>query len=382
MRVERRWYAYDGGGHVKRIVIERPGEGVETVTMQYNQRQELWLIRKYDTTENQQSEQYEHECTFVREYRYSGDGRQRYFIRERDPDTTAVVEDGDHWREYMGSACVKDLEIDHDGGSGGDPAFVPGVRWVHGVGLAGFVRPDGGSGEQRRFVHADMLGSTRLITDEAGDVVEAMADTAFGTAMGPDGILDGDDEPVGAIATRYGWCGGWGYDSDDLVDPSASDDLGIIHIGARWYDAKIGRFLQRDPIGLAGGLNSYAYCASDPLSALDPDGLMFGLVDLLASVRAQVEDVVKRTMPNARVAFHVAEDVVDKAMAVQDIYDAITNGMWFFDSKHGNFVALGDDAYVSVGRNGVIQHCDPASWRQNVWRNAKRWIPIGRRIPR
>ncbi|MCG8711130.1 hypothetical protein JHU04_004521, partial [Brenneria sp. 4F2] len=40
----------------------------------------------------------------------------------------------------------------------------------------------------------------------------------------------------------------------------------------RYYDPDCGRFTQPDPIGLAGGLNNYAY-APNPLTWIDPLGL-------------------------------------------------------------------------------------------------------------
>jgi RHS repeat-associated protein len=50
-------------------------------------------------------------------------------------------------------------------------------------------------------------------------------------------------------------------------------DGNLIYSRARIYDARLGRFLQPDPIGYGSGMNIYAYVLGDPINLIDPSGL-------------------------------------------------------------------------------------------------------------
>ncbi len=69
---------------------------------------------------------------------------------------------------------------------------------------------------------------------------------------------------------------GWGLDSTRLgwkgnVWEGGIANLSYVH--NRWYDPVSRSFISEDPIGIAGGLNTYAYAKNDPIQGWDPSGL-------------------------------------------------------------------------------------------------------------
>ncbi len=85
---------------------------------------------------------------------------------------------------------------------------------------------------------------------------------------------------------------------DNLLGRSATDGFPFMHTGARYYDPSTGRFLQRDPIGISGGLNVYAYCGNNPVIRIDPSGLDPLLHSpIMRDFRDWFDDWVKELIP-------------------------------------------------------------------------------------
>ncbi len=85
------------------------------------------------------------------------------------------------------------------------------------------------------------------------------------------------------MKTSYAW--GNLLSGGDPTDPCGyraqfgyytDHETGLILCGHRYYDPVAGRWLTRDPIGVAGGMNLYAYCGGDAVGGVDPEGTSFG----------------------------------------------------------------------------------------------------------
>ena len=51
------------------------------------------------------------------------------------------------------------------------------------------------------------------------------------------------------------------------------DETGLHYNWHRYYNPATGRYISSDPIGLAGGINTFGYVGQNPLSYYDDDGL-------------------------------------------------------------------------------------------------------------
>ncbi|MCA9968874.1 MAG: RHS repeat-associated core domain-containing protein, partial [Anaerolineales bacterium] len=146
-------------------------------------------------------------------------------------------------------------------------------------------------GTVRHYVYRDLLLMQEL--DAAGQVVAAYT-------------YDGLDRPIsmwrngqtytyildhlgtvlalvdasGALAATYQY-DPWGHviaSTGTLENPfrftgrEYDAESGLYYYRARYYDARDGRFISRDPIGIEDGLNLYAYVGNNPVMFKDPTG--------------------------------------------------------------------------------------------------------------
>lgn len=122
------------------------------------------------------------------------------------------------------------------------------AHYASGFGISSRVSPTG----SHSFYAFDPAGTVVNLTGSAGNVLNTYRYDPFGQVVTQSETL----------ATPLRWLGQQGVlDHRD----------GLLNIGARKYDASLGRFAQRDPLEMPGE-NVYLYAHNDPLNKKDIDG--------------------------------------------------------------------------------------------------------------
>jgi len=156
------------------------------------------------------------------------------------------------------------------------------------------------SGNNAYYVYADHLNAPRAISDYTGAVVWRWDSEAFGTQVAASSTINYNLRFPG----QY-------YDNS----------TGLHYNGFRNYNPAIGRYIESDLIGLAGGVNTYGYVGNNPLSFVDP----LGLRSLTDSEKSYLSPYIpERDLNNA---------------------DITVGEMPFFSPDWANGITLGNDIY-------------------------------------
>ncbi|WP_198414546.1 RHS repeat domain-containing protein [Chromobacterium phragmitis] len=118
------------------------------------------------------------------------------------------------------------------------------------------------------YYHTDHLGTPQALTDEQGALALEMDYKAWGQAR----------EVIADAAGKAGIRNPFRFQGQ-----YHDDESGLHYNRHRYYDPEIGRFISKDIIGLAGGINLYQY-ANNPLKWIDPLGLAGTTIDGLGNV--------------------------------------------------------------------------------------------------
>ncbi len=110
-------------------------------------------------------------------------------------------------------------------------------------------------GSSTFFYQYDGLGSTVALADKNGTVKNKYAYDDYGNLA---------TNCTEAVANSFKYVGRYGV-MTDLPD--------LLYMRARYYMPSLGRFINKDPIGLAGGMNMYGYVGGNPVNSIDPSGL-------------------------------------------------------------------------------------------------------------
>lgn len=105
--------------------------------------------------------------------------------------------------------------------------------------------------DRTTWLHTDHLGTPRIGTNDSKAVVWKWESDPFG--------IGAPDENPNVVNLRF---------PGQYYDEESGDHYNYF----RDYDPSTGRYLQSDPIGLDGGLNTYLYANANPIRYVDPTG--------------------------------------------------------------------------------------------------------------
>jgi RHS repeat-associated protein len=200
-------------------------------------------LREFVYDDTNRMRQVKHDGVVAMSYLYNGKGEQVYKTGS-DKSVATLYDEAGHW--------IGDYEAN------GQP--IQQAIWLDDLPVGLLV--GAGAYQKLYYIEADALGTPRVVIDPDRNVSVwnwNLANEAFGDSA--------PNEDPDADGTAFVF---------DMRFPGQRYDAasGLNYNYFRDYDPSTGRYSQSDPIGLAGGISSYAYVGGSPLAKIDPVGLL------------------------------------------------------------------------------------------------------------
>lgn len=239
-----RFYIYDGSGNPVRIGNRRLVYSVNT------RLSEIWegsrLISRY--SHNARGER-------VAKTVYGADGvaHNTYYLYEENHLHAEVDGKGSITARYFYLAHVPIAKFEYGLNERSPPTARDAKKFAFSISLFDWFMKEKTSNRGRLYpIHTDHLGTPRLMTDANQNIVWQASYATFGSGLVKTNSI--------AMNLRY---------------PGQYFDVetGLHYNYFRDYDPSTGRYVESDPIGLEGGINTYGYVGGNPISFVDPFGL-------------------------------------------------------------------------------------------------------------
>ncbi|MDC7124579.1 MAG: hypothetical protein PQJ46_03375 [Spirochaetales bacterium] len=257
-------YEYDANGNTTRRTIYGK-ESLQVINFSYDTLNRLVATEEQSTINGAL-------VTTTKQSSYSYDNAGNRFVKvDGDGNTTLYLRHGQ-------VAVAMDVEVnsDQETNKGMINRYVLSGDLLAGR-VTSTIASDASVTEERFYYHLDHLNSTKMVTDEDGEIVVNYIYRAFGEQLKR---LDADNlDTEDEAKYSYG-----GKELDYATN--------LYYFNARYYDATTGRFINVDPI--QDGLNWYAYANNNPLKFVDPTGVWvnFAIGAGLGFVTSSVQEVV------------------------------------------------------------------------------------------
>ncbi len=242
-------------------------------------------------------------------------------------------------------------------------------------------------GTQTRYLHKDALGSVDMVTDAYANVVDRRSFDAWGKLRNmPWQSQAGLDDPLYLTQLPFTNKGYTGHEHVQEVE--------LIHMNGRMYDATLARFISADPHIQAGSMsqsyNRYSYVMNNSMKYTDPSGYFFKkakkkLRKLRRKAKRHVKrnnqfQIVKRTATRNYHKFRAEQERALRHKWVEQLgyVAAIGCGPFYAVCVGGHAAAVADahgadfnDAFQAGVKAGVIAYVsqqassyigDQASW--------------------